>query len=490
MIEKQLPAIVIAVPFIMSLLLNLIGLWSKRSCYYLSIAALVVSLASAIGLLGQVINHGRISYWLGGWEPPWGIEYMVDHLNAFMLVIVTTIALLAAIYSNRPIERAMPARVQQFYSLYLLLTTGLIGMTITGDAFNLYVLIEITSISCYALIAKGDDRSPLASFNYLIIGTVGACFYLLGVGYLYIMTGSLNMLDISNLLPKVYGTNAIVAAFSFFMVGIAIKMAFFPLHGWLPNAYTHSPDVVSAFMAATVTKVSAYVMIRIMFTVFDPSYSLRVFPVMDLLGWLSVGAMMYGCILALAQREIKRLLSYIIIAEVGYIVVGISVANRLGFIGSVLHIMNDAIMMVCLFLVAGAIAFKTGAKTIDDYKGLGKRMPLCAAAFLIGAMSVVGVPPTCGFFSKWYLLLGTIEAGKYVYTAALLMSSLMSAIVGFRVLQSIYSSNSNGPSLKEEAPLSMLAPIYVSVAAILIIGFFSGNIIHTVIQHTVPQGFR
>jgi multicomponent Na+:H+ antiporter subunit D len=489
-IEKQFPAIIIVAPLVMSILMNLMGILSKKGCYYLTVVTVSVSLISAIGLLQQVINSGKISYRLGGWDPPWGIEYMVDHLNAYLLVIVTAIALLAAIFSLRPIERVMPARIPQFYSLFLLLTTGLIGMTITGDAFNLYVLIEITSISCYALIAKGDDRSPLASFNYLIIGTVGACFYLLGVGYLYIMTGSLNMLDIAKILPTVYGTNAIVAAFSFFMVGIAIKMAFFPVHGWLPNAYTHSPDVVSAFMAATVTKVSAYVMIRVMFTVFDPSYSLKVFPVMDLLGWLSVGAMMYGCTLALAQREIKRLLSYIIIAEVGYIVVGISVANRLGFIGSVLHIMNDAIMMVCLFLVAGAVAFKTGAKTIDDYRGLAKRMPLSAAAFLVGTLSVVGVPPTCGFFSKWYLLLGTIEAGRYIYTAALLLSSLMSAIVGFRVLQSIYSTSSERPSLKDEAPLSMLGPIYVSVVAIMVIGFFSGDIINAVIQHTVPHGFK
>ncbi len=490
MLIDQLPAIIIVVPLLMAILVNFVGIWFRSACYYLTVATVSVSFLSSLGIMQEVMLKGRTSYRLGGWEPPWGIEYMVDHLNAFILVIITAIALLSVIFSYNPIKKDMPARVPQFYSLFLLLTLGLIGMTITGDAFNLYVLIEITSIACYALIAKGDDKSPLAAFNYLIIGTIGACFYLLGVGYLYIMAGSLNILDLSTLLPKVYGTNAILAAFTFFMVGIAIKMAFFPLHGWLPNAYSHAPDTVSAFMAATVTKVSAYVMIRVMFTIFQPQYSLSAIPVMPLLGWLSVGAMMYGCILALAQKDIKRMLSYIIIAEVGYIVVGISTANKLGFIGAVLHIMNDAIMMICLFLAAAAIAYKTGAKDIDSYRGLAKKMPLTTIAFLIGAVSVVGVPPTCGFFSKWYLLLGTIDSGNFAFTAALLLSSLMSAIVMYRVLQSLYSANKEISTKNDEAPLSMLVPIYVSAIAVVIIGFFSGDIISSVIQYTVPAGYK
>ena len=490
MIRHQLPAIIIVAPFIMAILTNLMGLWSRSACYYAALFTAGVSLFSSIGILDTVISTGKISYRLGGWEPPWGIEYLVDHLNAYMLVIVTLIAFLSILYSYRFAEKDMPARIPQFYSLMLLLLTGLIGMTITGDAFNLYVLIEITSIACYALIAKGDDKSPLASFNYLIIGTAGACLYLIGVGYLYILTGSLNMADLTNLLPKVYHTKALLAAFFFFIVGIAIKMAFFPLHGWLPNAYNHSPDSVSAFMAGTVTKVCAYVLIRVMFTIFQPQYSLSIVPILPLLGWLSVGAMLYGCILALAQRELKNIFSYLIIAEVGYIVVGISTATKIGFTGSVLHILNDAIMMACLFFTAGAIAYKTGARTIDDVKGIHKKMPLTTAGFTVGAVSVVGVPPTCGFFSKWYLLLGTIHSGEYHYTAGLLLSSLLCAIVLYRVLQSMYSQNNEISTKNDEAPATMLFPIYVTVFAILIIGFMSGNIISTVIDKTIPIGFR
>lgn len=490
MIIDQLPAIIIVVPLLIAILINVIGFFARSLCYPIAVITSAISFLSSIGILFKVIDSGSISYRLGGWQPPWGIEYLVDSLNAYILVIITSMALLSIIFSRRSAERDYGNRLPQFYCIMLLLLTGLVGMTITGDAFNLYVLIEITSISCYALIAKGDDKSPLASFNYLIIGTVGACFYLLGVGYLYIMTGSLNISDLSSLLPDLYGKKVILTAFIFFVVGIAIKMALFPLHGWLPNAYTHAPDSASAFMASTVTKVSAYVMIRVMFTLFHPQYPLSIVPILPILGMLSVVAMIYGCILALAQRNLKRIFSYIIIAEVGYIIVGISTATKVGFTGSVLHIMNDAIMMACLFFTAGAIAYKTGSRNIDEMRGIYKKMPFTSMAFAIGAVSVVGVPPTCGFFSKWYLISGTLQSGDYHYTVALILSSLISAIVFYRILQSMYSSNKDITTKSDDAPVSMLVPVYVTAVAIFVVGLMSGTIISTVIEHTIPQGFR
>ncbi|MBE0425269.1 MAG: monovalent cation/H+ antiporter subunit D family protein [Nitrospirae bacterium] len=500
MMMEHLPAIIIVFPLIMAFLINVAGWWSKKACFYMALLAVTVSFLASLGILNTVLQSGTISYRFGGWEPPWGIEYVIDHLNAFMLVIVSGITLPVVLYSKKSIEQELPKKIPQFYTLFTLLMMGLLGITITGDAFNLYVLLEIASITGYALIGLGDEKAPLASFNYLIIGTIGACFYLLGVGYLYIMTGSLNMADLAQRLPALYSSNAVMAAFAFFMVGIAIKMAFFPLHVWLPDAYSHAPSTVSAYVACTMTKVGAYVMIRIMFTVFEPSFSIQLHPVTTIFGWVAAAAMMYGCILAVAQNDLKRMLCYIIIAEVGYIVMGISAANRMGFTGAVLHILNDAFMMACLFLVVGAIYYKTGAKTIGEYRGLFKKMPFTSMSFAVGALSVVGVPPTCGFFSKWYLVLGTINAEQWVFAAALLASSLLSAIVFFRVLQNMFfapaassshdqGSESHVQEKRHEAPGSMLIPIFVTIAGILLLGVFSGQIIEMIIQYTVPEGF-
>jgi multicomponent Na+:H+ antiporter subunit D len=499
MISDQFPALIIVFPLITAFFINIVGWWWKRPCFYMSMLALSVSFISAIGILNTVINSGTIHYRLGGWEPPWGIEYVVDHLNAFILVIVSFIGLLVGIYSKRDIEKEMPQKIPQFYTVYTLLVMGLLGMTVTGDAFNLYVLLEITSLASYALIAMGEDGAPLASFNYVIMGTIGACFYLLGVGYLYIVTGSLNMADLSQLLPNLYHSKAVLVAFAFLMVGVAIKMAFFPLHGWLPDAYTHAPSTVSAFVAGTMTKVGAYVMIRVMFTIFKPYFSIEMLPATAILGWVATAAMIYGTVLAIAQKDLKRMLCYIIIAEVGYIVMGVSVGNRMGFTGAVLHIMNDAIMMACLFLVVGAVYYKTGARTIDGYKALFKKMPLTAGSFAIGALSVIGIPPTCGFFSKWYLVLGAINAQQWLFAVALLVSSLLSAVVFFRVLQNIFfapseSAHEQGSEphvevMRDEAPVSMLIPILITVTGILLLGVFSGQIISTIIQYTVPEGF-
>ena len=499
MISDQFPALIIVFPLITAFFINIVGWWWKRPCFYMSMLALSVSFISAVGILNTVISTGTIHYRLGGWEPPWGIEYVVDHLNALMLVIVSFVGLIVGIYSKRDIEKEMPEKIPQFYTIYTFLVMGLLGITITGDAFNLYVLLEIASLASYALIAIGEDGAPLASFNYVIMGTIGACFYLLGVGYLYIVTGSLNMADLSQLLPNLYHSKAVLVAFAFLMVGIAIKMAFFPLHGWLPDAYTHAPSSVSAFVAATMTKVGAYVMIRVMYTIFKPYFSIEMLPATTILGWIAAAAMIYGTVLAIAQKDLKRMLCYIIIAEVGYIVMGVSVGNRMGLTGAVLHIMNDAFMMACLFMVVGAVYYKTGARTIDEYKALFKKMPLTSGSFAIGALSVIGIPPTCGFFSKWYLVLGAINAQQWLFAVALLMSSLLSAVVFFRILQNIFfapSESAHGHEgemhveiKRDEAPVSMLIPIFLTVAGILLLGAYSGQIISTIIQFTVPEGF-
>nr|HDN00267.1 monovalent cation/H+ antiporter subunit D family protein [Deltaproteobacteria bacterium] len=247
--SEQYPALLVVVPLLSAFFISIAGWINKRWCFPIAVAALSVSVWSSFGLLFRVLNEGVIVYKLGGWSPPMGIAYYIDYLNGLVLPVVSTVALLNLISSKRIVDQQFPDKTGPFYTLYVLMVTGLLGIVVTGDAFNLYVLLEIAALTGYGLLAMGEERAPLATLNYLYMGTIGACFYLLGVGYLYIVTGSLNMVDIARLLPPIYQSKAVLAAFIICMVGVWLKMAFFPLHAWLPNAYTYANSAASSLIA-------------------------------------------------------------------------------------------------------------------------------------------------------------------------------------------------------------------------------------------------
>ncbi len=467
----------------------------KRWCYPLAIGANSVSFISAVGLLVSVVRHGTIHYKLGGWPPPIGIEYRVDLLNAVVLVIVSTVALVNLFASYNDISRELPEKKGTFYSLYLLFLTGLLGVVVTGDLFNLYVLLEITSLSAYSQIALGDPRrGPFASLNYIFIGVIGASFYLLGVGYIYIMTGSLNMGDVAHLLVKLHYSQAIFVAFIFCMVGVWIKMALFPLHIWLPNAYTYAPTASSRIIAPLMTKVMVYVMIRLMFTVFGVEYLFHVIHLSQFVVWLASIAIIYGGLMALSQRNLKKMLTYIIVSEIGYMVGGAWLGNRMGLSGAILHIINDAFMTFALFLAVGNFAYRLGDLTIDNFKDVFSKMPWTMAGFVVAALSIIGVPPTCGFFSKWYLLLGALEARQHLFFVALILSSLMNAVLFFRVFEKglfsvkgVHHDAIPGTSI-EEAPVNMIICLGVISVLLVVLGLYAGSIVNTFIIPFIPQG--
>ncbi|RLB18218.1 MAG: monovalent cation/H+ antiporter subunit D family protein [Deltaproteobacteria bacterium] len=490
------PVLLVTVPLLSAFIISGLS-WVKKSlCFPMALLALGTSVFCAVGLLFRVLDLGIVEYHLGGWMPPWGIAYRVDLLNSLILVAVSSVAFLNLFATHKTVQRDLPEKKGLFYALYVLFVTGLMGITVTGDVFNLYVLLEIASLTAYALIALGDpDRAPLASLNYVFIGTIGACFYLLGIGYLYIMTGSLNMADISSLLPSIYHSKAVLVAFIFCMVGIFIKMAFFPLHAWLPNAYAFAPDAAGSVIAPLMTKVMVYVMIRLIFSVFLPDFTFHVLHVDHAIVWLACLAIVMGSLLALAQRNLKKMLTYIIVSEIGYMVGGVWLGNRLGMSGAILHILNDAIMTLCLFLAAGAIAYKTQGLGFQHLKGLFRKMPVTMAAFVAAGLSVIGVPPTCGFFSKWYLISGAIQAGQYGFMAALLFSSLINVVLFFRVIEIAYYEpmHPNHDSLPqknviEEAPLSMLIPLLIVAVSLLVVGIYSGAIVNHMIVPVLPKG--
>jgi|TARA_Y100000294_G_scaffold178064_1_gene207089 multicomponent Na+:H+ antiporter subunit D len=482
-LAESLPVLVIIIPLISAIVIPLFGKIDRSVSWYFAISATFLSFLISISLLNTVMVSGRISYWLGGWEPPWGIEYAVDYLSGFVLVIVSFIAFIVSLYARRSVEMEIEgSKIPPFYSIYMLFVTGLMGVVITGDLFNLYVFIEISALSGYVLVAVGRKRDALiASYNYLMLGTIAATFILLGIGYLYMVTGTLNMADLRVRLPMLYNSKVVLTAFAFFTVGLSLKLALFPLHIWLPNVYNHAPSVVSALMAATSAKVGAYVLLRIMFTVFTLEFDLQAVPVTKIFLFLSAIAIIAGSVLAIAQTNIKRMLAYSSVGQIGYIVLGAALANQLALTGSLIHLLNHALMKGTLFLAVGAVVYKTGIEEISGLKGMGKKMPFTMAAFTVGALSMIGVPLTVGFISKWYLALGALKAGMWFFVLIILISSLLTAVYFWRVIEGIYfpqkSEEKNliqNPKSKiqnrDDAPAGMLAPMLILAGLCIVFG--------------------
>ena len=498
--EDHIPAIIVAVPLFAALVVT--GLWwfDKRLCFPLAIIAATVSLLASVELLLKIVDGGAVEYRLGGWAPPFGISYRIDHLSGLILVVVSLVSLLNLAGSKTIAEKEFGEKLGAFYALYLLFITGLFGILVTGDAFNLYVLLEIASLTGYALIGMGKGRAPISGLNYVFMGTIGASLYLLGIGYLYMMTGSLNMADISRIIPSLLPSNVILLVFIFCLSGLFVKMALFPLHAWLPNAYAYSPSLVSNLVAPLTTKVMIYVMFRITLTIYSYDFAFNRLALRLPILWLAILAIVMGSLMALGQKRLKKMLAYIIVAEVGYMVGGFWLGNRDGMSGAMLHIINDAVMTLCVFMAAGAIIHKIDDDRLSALHGLFRKMPFTMAAMVAGGLSIIGIPPTCGFFSKWYLIKGGIAAGQFAFVAALIFSSLVNIILFFRLFEigyfkpyagqkTHYQNHASHPAHSEgraEAPMDLLVSLMMTAALLIILGIYSGEIVTRVIQFAIP----
>lgn len=494
--SDHFPVLVLIAPLFGAIAVGLFGMKDHRVCLPVTLASLGCSLAAATGILLRVLAQGRLDYFVAGWKEPFGIGILLraDAINSPLLVVIALVAILAAVFAIRPAGEKDAGKTPHFHILFLLLCVGLFGITITGDAFNVFVLVEVTALTSYGLIAIGNaKRCKVAAFHYLVMGTVGASFYLIGVGYLYLKVGSLNMQDIHDILANnesLADSRAVRTAFVFILVGIWTKMAFFPLHGWLPNAYSYCPSGSACLLAPLVTKVSVYVMIRMMVSVFGLDRVEANIEWGHFVVALAVVAIVAGSVLALAQREIKKMLCCLVVAEVGYMVGGAWLGDpgRWGLTGTVYHILADAIMTSCLFLAAGTFAKHLGAVKLDELSGLFRKMPLAAAGFVVGGLAITGVPPTCGFFSKFYLIRGAIDAGQWIYVAALLGSSLVNAVLFFRLFEiahfgkhPVESHDGHGqvaePVERREAPLHALVPLLGAAAMVVLLGVFNGPVV-------------
>jgi multicomponent Na+:H+ antiporter subunit D len=470
----HLPILQIVVPMMTAPLCVLLR--RPRATWALALAATWFAFATSILLLLRVHHEGAVSYQLGGWPPPWGIELRVDALNAFVLLIVTGISSVVLTASPRSLESEVPKeRHYLFWAAYLLCMTGLLGMTVTGDAFNVFVFLEISSLSSYTLIAMGRRRRALtAAFQYLVMGTLGGTFILLGIGMLYMVTGTLNIADLGARLADVGANRTVLVALAAIVVGTSIKLALFPLHVWLPNAYTFAPSLVSAFLAATATKVAYYVLVRFVFRVFGADLAFGALRLDAVLLPMALLAMFVASAVAIYQRDVKRMLAYSSLAQIGYMVLGLSLANVTGLTGGIVHLFNHALMKSGLFLALACVMLRLGSTRLDDLAGLGKRMPLTAAAFVVGGLSLIGVPLTAGFVSKWYLVLGALEKGLWPVAVLILLSSVLAVVYVWRVVEVAYFRDPPpGAGEVKEAPFSLLMPAWVLVGAAVFFGVFT-----------------
>lgn len=470
------------------------GIWKRTITYPIALTSSFLAFFFSIAGLIFVLKTGTHHYYLGSWFPPIGIEYMVDPLSAFVVSIVNGIGFIVMIYSHKSLEKEIQGKEVPFHSVALLFLAGLSGMVVTGDVFNLYVFLEIASLSAYALVSVGEKRAPVASFRYLMLGTIGASFYLLGIGFLYLVTGSLNILDNAKIIPLLQDKNLVALALTLMVVGIGLKMAMFPLHLWLPDAYSYAPSVGSAYLAPIATKVSAYVLIRVLYTLFSPEFVSKNYFFTDVIAWLSVVGILWGSIMAIAQSDYKRMLAYSSVSQIGYIGLGIGLANPLGFIGAVLHILNHALMKATLFLVNGNIVYRFGFTSIERFnEKLRKMLPYTSAAFTIAALSMIGIPPTAGFFSKWYLILGSIDKQNWFFATVIGISSLLNLIYFFRIIEKMYITKRVDTNLIQEikikeVPPSMLIPTLLFAFSVIAFGVLNAYIVNYIIKLAIPNG--
>jgi multicomponent Na+:H+ antiporter subunit D len=469
-ISAQLPALQVVVPLIAAALCLILS--RPLAAWTITFAASAVSTLVSFLLLDTVMHSGVIDYTFGGWAAPFGIAYRVDLVNAYVLMIVSTISTVVSVFARASVTSEIEAHNQGFfYTAWLLCLTGLLGIAITGDAFNLFVFLEISSLSSYVLIAMGSDRRALtAAYQYLIMGTIGATFILIGVGLLYALTGTLNMQDLAERLPDLAGTRTARTGFAFLTVGLGLKIALFPLHLWLPNAYAYAPSAVSAFLAATATKVAVYVLLRFVFSVFGVEFALGAMPLAIGLAVLGSIAVLSASTVAIFQQNLKRMLAYSSVAQVGYLALGISLATPAGLTATILHLFNHALMKGALFVALGCVAWRIGSSRLRDFAGLGYRMPWTMGVFVVGGLSLIGIPLTAGFISKWYLVLGALEKGWWPVIVVIIAGSLLAVIYVWKVVERAYLAKPPENATRAEAPASMLIPAWLLAIANLYFG--------------------
>ncbi|MCI0528571.1 MAG: hypothetical protein L0Y56_14120 [Nitrospira sp.] len=492
--RANLPALLFVIPFLTAVSMPLVGLFRRNWCGAFAMIALSGMGVTSLAALSRTLHLGPIRYPLGGWAPPIGIEWRLDGFSGLAIVLISFVALIAVVYAGPGVRTTLGPKAIHFYTLVMLLISALTGMVMAADFFNLFVFLEVAALTGYALVAVAGGQALIAAFRYLILGTIGASFYLLGVGYLYAATGTLNMADLAQKLPGLLESKAVLSGLVFIMIGLGIKMALVPLHGWLPDAYAHAPESVIPLLAALITKVALVALARIIFWVWGVDVIWTKVPFMVYLGWIGMIATLTGTLLALSEQNLRRTFAYGGISHVGLVVMGISLGNLTGFAGGVFYLMTDAVMQLGLFFVAGTMAFHYGVRELADLVHLRGRMPWMTAALIVTALSMVGIPPTGGFFGKWYILMGALEIKNYAVVGVIILSTVLTLVYFARILEKMLIesrtvSTQDGPLQEDKAPWEMRFGMGMVIVGLVLLGIFSDPLILLIRTVAAPPGF-
>jgi len=457
------PVLLIIIPLTGAFAIPLFGFVSKYISKYISLIA-VLGMSILVGFLVPKVISSPIIVMIGGFKPPFGINLVVSPLSLFFVGIISLLGFLVSVYAIKYINEG---DIDKYHLLFLLFITGAAGVVLTGDIFNLFVFFEILCISSYALVAYNRDKDGVeAGIKYLIQGSVGSAFILIGIALIYGLCGSLNMADIARQIHSIDSPLLSLALF-LFLTGFGIEAAIFPLNGWLPDAHSSAPSTISAVLSGFAIEIGLYAVLRIVYTVLGAT------EILHFLAGLAILTLLIGEISAFKQNDIKRLLAYSSIGQVGLILFAFSLGTPEGITGGLFHILSHAFSKGLLFLAAGYMIYKAGSREIGDMKGLGFKMPVTSFCFLIGVFSLVGLPPFIGFPGKFMIVksaLLTNQSYFYFLVGAVLLGTVIEISYLFKLLQNIFSRT--GKNKVDEAPFLALVPIVIMVLIILAVGLY------------------
>jgi len=462
-------AILVSLPF----LSWLVALFGSLFCLYASVS-----------LFFQVSEFGKINYFMGGWSPPYGIEYVIDEASSFMIVLISLMGVFATIFAYQSLKKEINKKSQsKVYGMWLLALGGLLGLVTTGDAFNLFVFLEISSLSSVTLVALGskkDKRALTAAFNYLLIGAVGATFYVIGVGLLYSVTGTLNIADLTIKISELTANNSVKAGISFIIIGLMVKAAIFPLHIWLPSAYTFAPSAVAVLLTATATKAALYVLARILFTLLFNADDFTVIILQWVLLPASIVAIFFGTIRAIFEKDIKKLLAFSSLSQIGYITIGLTLGTASGIMASFIHIANHSMMKAALFMGIGAISIQLKKSiNVDDLKGLSKSMPVTSISLTVVILSLLGIPLTIGFISKVYLLKAVFSHGNWPILFIIVLTSFLALGYAWQMIENIWMKQSDDTTLTIKDDPKIYIPLVVLAVFNILFGIYAYPIVNS-----------
>ncbi|MGF7056604.1 complex I subunit 5 family protein [Brassicibacter mesophilus] len=481
---KNFPLIIILILFISSFTMPIIK--KRKTVKIISLSIMTIaSLLSTIVFI-YVVKSGGFTYRVGHWDAPWGIELQIGIVESIISILFTTISAIIIWYSIYSIDKEIDeSKIPFYYLLINILIGALLGIVFTNDMFNAFVFIEVSTLaSCGIIVIKDKKENIKATLKYLILSSLGSGLVLMGIAFIYSITGNLNMTYIGKELLSIHGDyhNTILIAISLFTVGLGVKSAMFPLHTWLPDAHSSAPSTSSALLSSIVLKAFVLLYMKILYRVFGFEM-LSKFPILDIVFILGNLGMILGSVLAIMQKEIKRIIAYSTVAQMGYVFYGIGLGNTAGITIAIFHIIGHAITKTTLFLSVGAMIEQTGKKKVDELKGIGREMPVTLGVFTIGALSMVGIPILPGFISKWNLALASIESGKILFLSTVLISSLLNAVYYFPIVINGYFGEDNMKNNfagSKRKPIKELLPVLILTIGMLILGIVSSDLINMI----------